>query len=173
MNYIDYIVLAAVIIGFILGFKEGFVRKLIGIIGFIIAIILGVMLSKSTGKFIEAVFGIEYYLAEIMGGVAVFVAIMIVTTILKRLIHPFDKVNNLINQLVGGFVGVIQLLFFISALLLLLNVFNFPDKKEKKSSVFYNMAYEVIPTTINLFKNYTPKPENVIKDYINQKDTLK
>ncbi len=173
MNYLDYIILGAVIIGFILGFKDGFVRKLIGIIGFIAAVILAVILSKSTGRFIEAVFGIEYYLAEIMGGVAVFIAIMIVTTILKRVIHPFDKVNNLINQLVGGFVGSIQLLFFISALLLLLNIFNFPDKQEKKSSVFYNMAYGVIPATINLFKDYAPKPENVIKDYINQKDTLK
>jgi uncharacterized membrane protein len=61
-----------------------------------------------------------------------FIAIMIVTTILKRVIHPFDKVNNLINQLIGGFVGIVQILFFISALLLLFNIFDFPDKKTQQ-----------------------------------------
>ena len=172
MNFIDIIILAAVVVGFILGFKDGFVRKLIGIIGFIIAVVLAVLLIKSTGKFIESVFGIEYYLAEIVGGLLVFIGIMIVTTILKRVIHPFDKVNNLINQLVGGFVGVIQLLFFISAIFLLLNIFDFPDKKTQSKSLFYKYAYDVIPTTINLFKNYTPDTRDIIKDYINQKDSI-
>ncbi len=159
------------VIGFILGFKDGFVRKLIGITGFIVAIILAVLLSNSFGKFIESVFGIEYYLAEILGGVLVFVAIMIVTTILKRVIHPFDKVNNLINQLVGGFVGVIQLLFLMSAILLLLNIFNFPSKKIQNASILYKYAYGIIPTSINYLKDYTPNTEDLIKDYINHKDS--
>lgn len=160
-----------VVIGFILGFKDGFVRKLIGITGFIVAIILAVLLSNSFGKFIDSVFGIEYYLAEILGGVIVFVAIMIVTTILKRVVHPFDKVNNLINQLVGGFVGVIQLLFLMSAILLLLNIFNFPSKKIQNSSILYKYAYGIIPTSINFLKDYTPNTEDLIKDYINHKDS--
>ncbi len=159
------------VIGFILGFKDGFVRKLIGITGFIVAIILAVLLSNSFGKFIDSVFGIEYYLAEILGGVIVFVAIMIVTTILKRVVHPFDKVNNLINQLVGGFVGVIQLLFLMSAILLLLNIFNFPSKKIQNSSILYKYAYGIIPTSINFLKDYTPNTEDLIKDYINHKDS--
>lgn len=171
MNFIDIIIIAVVVIGFILGFKDGFVRKLIGITGFIVAIILAVLLSNSFGKFIDSVFGIEYYLAEILGGVIVFVAIMIVTTILKRVVHPFDKVNNLINQLVGGFVGVIQLLFLMSAILLLLNIFNFPSKKIQNSSILYKYAYGIIPTSINFLKDYTPNTEDLIKDYINHKDS--
>lgn len=171
MNFIDLIIIAVVVIGFILGFKDGFVRKLIGITGFIVAIILAVLLSNSFGKFIESVFGIEYYLAELLGGVLVFVAIMIVTTILKRVVHPFDKVNNLINQLVGGFVGVIQLLFLMSAILLLLNIFDFPNKKTQNSSILYKYAYGIIPTSINFLKDYTPNTEDLIKDYINHKDS--
>jgi len=171
LNFIDLIIIAVVVIGFILGFKDGFVRKLIGITGFIVAIILAVLLSNSFGKFIESVFGIEYYLAELLGGVLVFVAIMIVTTILKRVVHPFDKVNNLINQLVGGFVGVIQLLFLMSAILLLLNIFDFPNKKTQNSSILYKYAYGIIPTSINFLKDYTPNTEDLIKDYINHKDS--
>lgn len=173
MNYLDIIIVVAVFIGFLLGFKDGFVRKLIGIIGFIIAIIITFLFSSYLGRIIEGAFGIEFYLAEIMAGVLLFSLIMIVTTILKRVIHPFDKVNNLINQLIGGMIGILQLLFFISALFLLLNIFDFPDKKSQKDSFLYKYAYGFIPYSINLLKDYTPSTEDVIKDYINQKDTLK
>lgn len=172
MNFIDIIIVVAIAIGFLLGFKDGFVRKIVGIIGFIAAVIIAIFFSSYVGKIIESLFGIEYYLAEIMAGLLLFVAIMIVTTILKRVIHPFDKVNNLINQLLGGFFGIIQLLFFISALFLLLNIFDFPDKKTQQSSMLYKYAYGVIPTSIDFLKDYTPSTEDIIKDYINQKDSI-
>ena len=107
-----------------------------------------------------------------MAGLILFVAIMIITTILKRVIHPFDKVNNFINQLIGGIVGVIQLMFFVSALFMLLNIFSFPDKKTQDSSLLYKYAHGFIPSTIDLLKDYTPSTEDVIKDYINQKDSI-
>ncbi|MEO8231882.1 MAG: CvpA family protein [Ignavibacteriota bacterium] len=172
MNFIDIIIVVALAIGFLLGFKDGFVRKLVGIIGFIAAVTIAILFSSYVGKIIESVFGIEFYLAEIMAGLLLFVAIMIVTTILKRVIHPFDKVNNLINQLLGGFFGIVQLLFFLSALFLLLNIFDFPDKKTQQSSMLYKYAYGAIPTSIDFLKNYTPSTEDIIKDYINQKDSI-
>lgn len=172
MNYIDIIIIAAIAIGFLLGFKDGFVRKLVGIIGFVAAVLAAVMFSTHLGRLIESLFGIEFYLAEIMAGLLLFIAIMIVTTILKRVIHPFDKVNNFINQIIGGVVGVIQLMFFVSAIFLLLNIFSFPDKKTQNSSMLYKYAHGFIPSTINLLKDYTPSTEEVIKDYINQKDTI-
>jgi membrane protein required for colicin V production len=172
LNYIDIIIVVAVAIGFLLGFKDGFVRKLVGIIGFIAAVTIAILFSSFLGRLIESTLGIEFYLAEIMGALLLFIAIMIVTTILKRVIHPFDKVNNLINQLVGGFVGILQLLFFMSAIFLLLNIFDFPDKKTQNSSVLYNYTYGFIPTSIDFLKDYTPSTEDVIKDYINQKDSL-
>ena len=172
MNFIDVIILVAIAVGFLLGFKDGFVRKLVGIVGFIAAVIVAILFSSFVGRIIEATLGIEFYLAEIMAGLLLFISIMIVTTILKRVIHPFDKVNNLINQLIGGFVGILQLLFFLSAIFLLLNIFDFPDKKTQKSSMFYRYAYGVIPTSVDFLKDYTPSTEDVIKDYINQKDSI-
>ena len=172
MNFIDIIIILAIAVGFLLGFKDGFVRKLVGITGFIVAVIVAILFSSFVGRLIESTLGIEFYLAEIMAGLLLFVAIMIVTTILKRVIHPFDKVNNLINQLIGGFVGIVQLLFFMSAIFLLLNIFDFPDKKTQNSSVFYKYAYGFIPSSIDFLKDYTPSTEDVIKDYINQKDSI-
>ena len=38
------------------------------------------------------------YLANIVSGLLIFIAIMFIFSILKRVIHPFDKVNNLLGK---------------------------------------------------------------------------
>ena len=149
MNSIDLIIIITVLVGFILGFKDGFVRKLIGLIGFGLSVVLAVMFKDELGKMIEYALGIEIYLAQIIGGIAIFFGVILIFTLLKRIIHPFDKVNNLINQIVGGVVGIFQLLYFLSAVFLLLNIFDVLGKSVKESSAFYNITYKVIPATID------------------------
>ncbi|RKY94227.1 MAG: CvpA family protein [Ignavibacteriae bacterium] len=173
MNAIDIIIIVGVLIGFILGFKDGFIRKLIGVLGFALVIITAALFAGKLGSIIEAVFDIEFYLAEIIGGVVLFFGVILVFTLLKRIIHPFDRVNNIINQLVGGAVGIVQILFFLSAILLILNIFDLPDNSVKKSSAFYENTSELLPLTIDYLSNYTPDSKQIIEDYINEKDTVK
>lgn len=172
MNTIDLIVVIAVLIGFILGFKDGFLRKLIGVIGFISAVFLSAYFKSHLGRFIDSTFDIEYYLAEIMAALIVFFTTVLIFSILKRIVHPFDKINSLINQIIGGVVGILQILIFISAVFLLLNIFDIPDKSSRKKSFLYEPTYSIIPSAFNLLKEYTPSTEEIIKNYINEKDTL-
>jgi len=171
LNPIDLIIIITVLVGFILGFKDGFIRKLIGLIGFGLAIVLAALFKDDLGKMVEFAFGIEIYLAQIIAGVAIFFGVILIFTLLKRIIHPFDKVNNLINQIVGGIVGIIQLLYFLSAIFLLLNIFDIPGKSVKESSTFYDITYKVIPVTIDFLTNYTPETKKIINDYITDPDT--
>ena len=173
MNAIDILIIVAVLIGFIIGFKDGFIRKLIGVLGFALAIITAAFFAGKIGTMIEVAFGIEFYLAEIIGGVVLFFGVILVFTLLKRIIHPFDRVNNIINQLVGGAVGIVQILFFLSAVLLILNIFDLPDHSVKKSSAFYENTSQLLPLTIDYLSNYTPDSKQIIEDYINEKDTVK
>ncbi len=171
MNLLDIIIIVIALIGFILGYKDGFIRKLIGLIGFGLGIYLAVKFAGDLGKILEKIFGIEIYLSEIIAGILIFLFIIFLSSVIKRVIHPFDKVNNLINQIIGGTVGTIQILFFVSALLFLMNIFNAPAKKIKNSSLFYSKVYRIIPSTVDYLNNYTPKTKQIIKDYINEKDT--
>ncbi|MCS7053277.1 MAG: CvpA family protein [Ignavibacterium sp.] len=173
MNLIDLIVLVVALIGFILGYKDGFLRKLIGFIGFILAILFAALFKEKFGKFIESTFTIEYYFAEILAGILIFFTTILIFSILKRIIHPFDKINSLVNKLVGGFIGSFQILFFLSAVFLLLDIFEIPDQNAKKKSFFYDKTYSIIPYTFDLLKGYTPNTEKIIKDFIMEKDTLK
>jgi len=171
LNPVDLIIIITVLVGFILGFKDGFVRKLIGIIGFALAIILAALFKDDFGLMIEYALSIEFYLSEIIAAAVIFLGVILIFTLLKRIIHPFDKVNNLINQIVGGVVGIIQLSFFLSAVFMLLNVFNIPGKDTKDSSAFYEITYKIIPVTIGILTSYTPDTKKIIKEYIEEKDS--
>ena len=171
MILLDALIIIAIIVGFILGFKDGFIRKLVGLIGFVTAIIAAVFFAGKLGLLIESLFGIEYYLAEIIGGVVIFFSILTIFMFLKRVVHPFDRVNNLINQIVGGLVGSIQIIYFLSAIFIIVNIFDEPDTATREKSLFYYSSYEVIPKTIHYLSQYTPQPRKLIEDYINGKDT--
>lgn len=173
MILLDALIILGIVIGFILGFKDGFIRKLIGIIGFVFAVVAAVFFAGKLGLLIESLFRIEYYLAEIIGGLIIFISIFTIFVILKRVVHPFDKVNNLINQIVGGIIGSIQILYFLSAIFIIVNVFDLPDKNTRKQSLFYNSTFNVIPFTIQYLSYYTPQPRKLIEDYINEKDAIK
>ena len=172
MNLIDVVIFIIAFIGFILGFKDGFIRKIIGFTGFILAVILAINFASGLGRYMDNVLGIEYYLSELIAGAVIFAGTIILFAVLKRVIHPFDKVNNIINQVVGGVIGLIQILFFLSAALYILNIFSVPSDNAKKSSLIYSQVYNIIPGTINLLSDYTPDAKKKIKDYINDKDTL-
>ncbi len=166
MNYLDYIIIAIILIGFILGYKDGIIRKIIGLAGLIAAIFLAVTYSGTLGEQLSPIFNNENYLAKIVSGILIFFATILIVAILKRVIHPADKVNKFVNQFLGGIAGTIQLIFLTSVLLLLLNILNFPNEKDKENSVLYSTVYGILPSTIDLIIGSDFKTEGFLKDYI-------
>jgi len=173
LNYLDIVFGIIAVAAFLLGFKDGFVRKLIGSLGFFLAIFLGIILSESLGNILNKMFAMEKYLAEILGGFAVFLLVILITSLLKRVIHPFDKVNNLMNRIAGGAVGIIQILYFISAALYLLHIFKVPSEKDQKNSFSYPTVYKLLPKTIDYIGEFAPNPKTSIKKLIIEKDSIK
>ncbi len=169
-NYIDYIILILILIGFILGYKDGLVRKLIGLAGLIAAVILAINYSTELGNYLAPAFNNEEYLAKIIAGILIFLGTILLVSIIKRLIHPVDKVNKFINQFLGGIAGALQITFVLSVFLLLLNILSFPKEEDKDASVLYSSIYKIVPTAIELVVGPEFKPEGFIKDYIKSKD---
>jgi uncharacterized membrane protein required for colicin V production len=146
------------------------VRKIIGLLGLILAIGLAFEFSEPVGEFFAPVFNNDQYLAEIVCGILIFLLAMFIVFILKRIIHPLDKVNRFINQFLGGISGVIQMIFFISGFLLFLNIFNVPNKADRDSSLVYGKVYQLIPNTIDFLLGKDSKAKVFIKNYIESKD---
>ena len=170
MNYIDYILIAIILIGFILGYKDGLVRKVIGLLGLVIAIFLAITYSGNLGDYLSPMFNNENYLAKIVSGFVIFFATLLLFAIIKRLIHPTDKVNKFLNQLLGGIAGTLQIVFITSVFLLILNTISIPNKDDINNSVLYSSIYSVVPTTIDLIVGSDFKTEGFLKDYLESRD---
>ncbi len=170
MNYLDYIILAVVLIGFLLGFKDGLVRKIIGLIGLIAGIVLAFEFSDLLGKYISPFFNNDDYLSVLIAGIAIFLFVIFIASIIKRIVHPLDKVNRFINQFLGGVIGSVQIIFFMSAIFLFLNIFGFPGLNERQNSFFYNKVLDLIPNSIDLIIGHRSKASDFIKEYIENKD---
>lgn len=173
MNTLDIIILLFLLVSFIVGFKDGFVRKLIGTLSFILALYLSVTLSGYAGKVLSRSLGTEIYFSELAGGFSVFLLIMVAGAFLKRAVHPFEKLNNLLNRIIGGVVGLIQVAYFLSAVLFLANIFGVPSRQAQARSILYNRIAPVLPATVEYLSRYSPKAKDTIKNYIFEKDTLK
>ena len=170
MNYIDYIILLIVFIGFLLGFKDGLIRKIIGLIGLIAGILLAYKFSGNLGRFLIKFFNNDDYLANLISGILIFLTVILIASILKRIVHPVDKVNRLINQTMGGLIGDVQITFFISAILLFLNIFNVPKSEQRKGSFFYGFVSDIIPKTVDLVAGHKTRATEYLKEYIEKKD---
>ena len=170
MNYLDYIIIVVILIGFLLGFKDGLVRKIIGLLGLIIGIVLAYKFSGSVGKFMIRFFNNDEYLSSLIAGILIFLIVILIATIFKRIVHPFDKVNRLLNQVLGGLIGTIQIIYFISAVFLFLNIFSFPKSEQKNNSFSYNFVLDLIPKTIDFAMGQKSKASNYFKQYIEKSD---
>jgi len=172
LNYLDIIIIIVLLVGFILGYKDGIVRKIIGFIGFVIAIISAILLSAYFGKIISPIFSGDQYLSGIVAGVTIFFLIVLFFSVLKRVIHPVDKVNSFVNQFLGGIAGTIQIVFFISGFLLFLNIFKVPSQSARRNSYLYSKIFNVIPKTIDFFLGSGSDAKNFIEGYIDNKDKI-
>ncbi len=172
MNYIDYIIFIAAIIGFILGFKDGLIRKIIGLIGLIAAIILAYKFADDLGEILQPVFNKDEYFSNVIAGILIFLITILIASIIKRLVHPSDKINLFINQFIGGIIGVIQIIFFLSALFLFLKIFSFPDKTTGNNSLLYKSVYNLIPYSVDLVMGQREKGADIIKNIIEDKDVI-
>jgi membrane protein required for colicin V production len=171
LNYLDYIIFLVILIGFLLGFKDGLVRKIIGLAGLIIGIALAFQFSGRLGQILIGLLNNDEYLSNLVAGILIFLAVVLIATILKRIIHPFDKVNRMINQFLGGVIGAIQITFFLSAVFLFLNVFGIPKTEQRNSSFSYNFVLDLIPKSVDLVMGKSSKAADYIKQYIEKNDS--
>lgn len=171
MNYLDYIILIVIIVGFLLGFKDGLVRKIIGLVGLIIGVILAFQFSHKVGKYLTQFFNNDEYLSSVLAGITIFLMVILITSLIKRVIHPFDKVNRFINQFIGGIVGTIQISFFLSAVFLFLNIFSFPSTTQRNNSFSYNFILDLIPKSIDLIVGKNTNASEYLIKYIEKKDS--
>lgn len=162
-EYLDYIILAFLIIGFLLGFKDGFIKKIFSFIGFVSAIILAFYLSPSVRVWLVKLLDVKPDIAVIISFTIVFLFFILIFKLIIKLIRPKVSVFGFIDRLLGGILGGFQMGLFISAILIVLNLLNFPSPEEKANLKYYEFTYKLLPSTFSFIKEILPESEIIFK----------
>ncbi|GAB1442155.1 hypothetical protein MASR2M39_09900 [Ignavibacteriales bacterium] len=173
MNWIDIVVILLTGASFYLGYKEGFIKKVFDIVGFFLGIFLAIKFAGAVGGVYKSVLGVADGSAGIIGGVTIFIFFQILTAIIVKATKIHDKVDHLLNKIVGGFIGAIQVVVFLSAILFFASKLAFPSEITTKNSILYNSVVRVLPGIVDLIiPSGTPgslKKGSIDKELIKEK----
>ena len=131
MSLLD-IILVIIILFFVWqGFKSGLIGAIGGFLGIMICIWAGTHYMDEAGDWVMTSINIDNIaLANILGFVAIFVAINIVVGILVMIINKIFHIIpfiDLINKILGAFVGLVGGVLAVAALVYLLSLMPISD----------------------------------------------
>lgn len=149
MNWIDIIVILLTLASFYLGYKEGFIKKIFDVIGFFLGIFLAIKFAGAVGGVYKSLLGVADGSAGIIGGVTIFIFFQILTTIIVKATKIHDKDHHLVNKIVGGLTGAIQIIIFLSAIFFSASKLSFPSEETTKKSLLYSSVVSVLPKIID------------------------
>ncbi len=149
MNWIDIVVVVLTLASFYLGYKEGFVKKVFDVIGFFLGIFLAIKFAGEMGSVYKKLLGVADGSAGIIGGVTIFIFFQVLTTIIVKATKIHDKVNHMVNKIIGGLAGAIQIVIFMSAIFFAASKLSFPAEETARGSYFYSSVRGLLPTIID------------------------
>ena len=131
-NLFDLLVFILLIAGFIVGYLQGTVRRLIGIVTALFSLIVAAQLRRPLGDFLAGNWGqFPPGYSHLLAFGFLFALLVIIFAILTQVYFergPLLPRWRYADPLLGGFFGIIEMLVFIGALILILDsYFATPD----------------------------------------------
>jgi len=161
MNYIDYIIVAVVVIFTVRGLFRGFFYEVLGFISLIVALILATKFTSNVAEFVDKLFDIPASVITLIGFLLIFIGVTLGLQILTHYLHKVVQYSFLswLEKLAGATVGFLKGAIIMSLLLLLISILPFgsyivPD--QDKSVLFLrtrNVAPQVFNTLIEIVPN--------------------
>ena len=166
MNYLDIILTIPLLWGLYKGIIKGVVKELAALIAVIAGIYGAVHFADNVHPYLKEQFAAESSFLPIISFAITFIVIVMAVKLIGFIV---DKIINavalgIISRLLGGIFGVLKTAFIISALLLIINTFDYYLKlipiEQKKQSVLYKPISNMIPSIMPNLKD----GESLIKE---------
>jgi len=152
MNYLDIILVIPLLWGLYKGVSKGIIKELASLMALIIGIYGAVHFADSIQPYIKNSLSIESSFLPILSFAITFIGIVLVVRVIGFIVDKIIKLVALgfISRVLGGVFGVLKTAFIISALLLIVNTFdyylNFIPLEQKNASVLYRPLSNMIPS---------------------------
>lgn len=144
MNFLDVFLTTVLLFGFIKGIYKGLFVELASLISLLVGLYIAVKFSGLIAGFWKEESSQDPYYIEVIAFASTFILVVIGITLLAKV---FTKIANFtalgwLNRLLGGFFGLIKILFILSVILHFFQKINLDEKllSEEKlsSSVLFN-----------------------------------
>lgn len=152
MNYLDIILVIPLLWGLYKGVSKGIIKELASLVALIIGIYGAVHFADSIQPYIKNSLSIESSFLPILSFAITFIGIVLVVRVIGFIVDKIIKLVALgfISRVLGGVFGVLKTAFIISALLLIVNSFdyylNLIPLEQKNASVLYRPLSNMIPS---------------------------
>ena len=152
MNYLDIILVIPLLWGLYKGVSKGIIKELASLMALIIGIYGAVHFADSIQPYIKNSLSIESSFLPILSFAITFIGIVLVVRFIGYIVDKIIKLVALgfISRVLGGVFGVLKTAFIISALLLIVNTFdyylNLIPLEQKNASVLYRPLSNMIPS---------------------------
>lgn len=159
MNYLDIILAIPLLWGIYKGISKGIVKELAALIALIAGIYGAVHFADNIHPYLKEQFAIESSFLSIVSFAITFIVIVLAVKLVGFIIDKIVKAValGLISRLLGGVFGVLKTAFILSALLLIINTFDYYLKwipiEQKKQSVLYKPISNMIPSIMPNLKD--------------------
>jgi membrane protein required for colicin V production len=105
MNWLDYLLLAIIVVTAVVGIVKGFVRQAVGLVAVIAGLVLAVVYYRQTAHVFQA-FVKNQLVSNFLGFLLIFVIVLVAGSILghlvtKAMVGPLAFVNRLFGALFG------------------------------------------------------------------------
>jgi len=152
MNYLDIILVIPLLWGLYKGVSKGIIKELASLMALIIGIYGAVHFADSIQPYIKSSLSIESSFLPILSFAITFIGIVLVVRVIGFIVDKIIKLVALgfISRVLGGVFGVLKTAYIISALLLIVNTFdyylNLIPLEQKNASVLYRPLSNMIPS---------------------------
>jgi uncharacterized membrane protein required for colicin V production len=161
---VDILIFVPILMCILFGVRDGIVRKLVAIIVLIAGLILGQIYMRDVGNFIVGRGGISHEDAPMDGFLIIFLGLLIIQAFLYRIITKSYKIGGIADRIGGIVLGFIEGVLFVSSLLFIFAMADFPDRQNKHDSEFYKSVVNIAPQILDMTSTIGPDVLNKVKE---------
>jgi uncharacterized membrane protein required for colicin V production len=143
---LDILIFVPILMCILFGFRDGIVRKLVAIVVLIAGLILGQIYMRDVENLIG---GHGHEDAPTNGFLIIFFGLLIVQGVLYRILAKNYKIGGFADRMGGLVLGFIEGALFVSSLLFIFAMSDFPDKNNKRDSQFYKSVVNIAPQILD------------------------
>ena len=161
---LDILIFVPILMCILFGVRDGIVRKLVAIIVLIAGLILGQIYMRDVGNLIVGRGGISHEDAPMDGFLIIFLGLLIIQGFLYRILTKSYKIGGIADRIGGIVLGFIEGVLFVSSLLFIFAMADFPDRTNKHDSEFYKSVVNIAPQILDMTSTVGPDVLNKLKD---------